>query len=220
MAGGEVHRVSRTFPIGPRGRPPVIREDRLLDAARDVFREEGHAATTARIARRAGVSEGILYYRYRSREALLAAVIRRETEPPEALRRLAAAAGQASVAENLTAMLRALVEGVSRAHPFVELAEASPASAAIRKALAGGGRPAPARLVRLVARYLWAEIRLGRVRRVDPLPLARALLGGCIEHVRSRASARPRDGDDAFVLGLVDVILSGVTPVPPSPASP
>jgi len=69
-----------------RGRPPSIREEDLLDAARDVFREEGHATTTAKIAERAGVSEGILFYRYKSKEALLAAVIHRETQPPEALR--------------------------------------------------------------------------------------------------------------------------------------
>jgi AcrR family transcriptional regulator len=71
-----------------RGRPPRIREDEILNAARDVFREEGHATTTAKIAERAGVSEGILFYRYKSKEALLAAVIFRETQPPESLRDL------------------------------------------------------------------------------------------------------------------------------------
>jgi len=83
--------------------------------------------------------------------------------------------------------------------------------------LAGGGKPAPERLVELVSGYLEAEIRLGRVRLVDPLPLARALFGGCVDHVRSRAAARPYDTDDAFVLGLVDVVLSGLTPPPTSP---
>lgn len=202
----------------PRGRPPVIREGQLLDAARDVFREDGHAATTARIAQRAGVSEGLLFYRYRSREGLLAAVIHRETQPPEALSRLVGAAGARSVAENLTDLLRILLEAVTRAHPFLELAEASPASGEIRWALAGrGGKPAPERIVDRVAGYLEAEVRLGRVRLLDPLPLARALFGGCVDHVRSSATARTRD-DETFVLGLADAILAGV--LAPAPTSP
>src|SRR5512138_2744895 len=105
-----------------RGRPPSIRDEDILDAARDVFRADGHATTTARIAKRAGVSEGIIFYRYKTKEALLAAVIHRETQPPESLRDLVKTARERSVAENLERIVETLLEAVSRAHPFLELA--------------------------------------------------------------------------------------------------
>jgi AcrR family transcriptional regulator len=196
-----------------RGRPPKIREKDILDAARDVFREEGHAATTAKIAARAGVSEGILFYRYTSKEGLLAAVMHRETRPPAALRGLAGAAGQNTVGENLQRIVETLLESVFRAHPFFELAETSPAADEIRRALyARARKPPPQRVVELVAGYLRAEMRLGRVRRFDPVPVSRAIFGGCVDHVRSRRRAGTEGKRSAFVHGLVDALFHGLAP--------
>ena len=197
--------------ISMRGRPPSIKEKDLLDAARDVFLELGQATTTAKIAQRAGVSEGILFYRYKSKEALLAAVIHRETQPPEALCDLAKAAGQRSVAENLAGIVETLLEGIFRALPFFELAETSPTSGEIRRLLfAKAGKPPPQRIVELVAGYLEAEMRLGRVRTFDPVPVARAIFGGCIDYVRSRRRARGRGDQGDFVRGLVDFLVHGM----------
>lgn len=199
-----------------RGRPPSIREEVLLDAARDVFRDEGHSATTAKIAKRAGVSEGILFYRYKSKEALLAAVIDREIQPPEALRDVARLAGQGTVSGNLDLLVESLLDAVSRAHPFLELAITSPASSKIHALVFAKTRKAPPqRMVELLAGYLDEEIRLGRARVVDTTAAARAILGGCIDFVRSGpAQAKPADRR-AFARGLVDVLLFGVA-APPS----
>lgn len=203
-----------------RGRPQTIPDEVLLDAARDVFREEGHAATTAKIAKRAGVSEGILFYRYKSKEALLAAVIDRETEPPEALRDAAALAGEGTVRENLERTVEALLEAVARAHPFIELAITSPTSGKIHALLfAKGGKPPPQRIAELLAGYLDAEIRLGRVRKVDSAAAARAVIGGCIEQVRSRPAAADRASRRAFARALVDLLVFGLAgPAAPAPS--
>jgi AcrR family transcriptional regulator len=193
-----------------RGRPPSIREEDLLDAARDAFREEGHATTTAKIAERAGVSEGILFYRYKSKEALLAAVIHRETQPPEALRGIAKTAGRRSIEENLQHIVETLLASVFRAHPFLELAETSSTSGEIRRALfAKAKKPPPQRIVELVAGYFEAEIRLGRVRNIDTIPIARAIFGGCIDYVRSRHATGGEGDKKAFVKSLVDVLIHG-----------
>ena len=53
-----------------RGRPPSITDEAILDAARAVFVEEGVGATTAKIAERAGISESVLFHRYKTKEAL------------------------------------------------------------------------------------------------------------------------------------------------------
>jgi AcrR family transcriptional regulator len=193
-----------------RGRPTSIREEEILDAARDVFREEGHAATTAQIAKRARVSQGILFYRYKSKEALLAAVIRRETQPPELLREIVTTAGKRSVAENLERIAEALIDGVAHAHPFIELAMMSPASGEIHKMLFSKATPAPPQQnVELVRQYFAAEIQLGRVRPISDVSAARAIFGACIDYVRSAQATQDRAGRTAFVQGLVDIITHG-----------
>jgi len=200
-----------------RGRPTSIRAEVLLDAARDVFREDGHAATTAKIAKRAGVSEGILFYRYKSKEALLAAVIDRETQPPEALRQVAKLAGQGTVSQNLALSVESLLDAVSRAHPFLELAMTSPASSKIHALVfAKARKPPPQRMVELLAGYLDEEVRLGRARAVDTTAAARAILGGCIDFVRSGSAAGKQADRRAFARGLVDVLLFGVAASAPS----
>lgn len=54
---------------------------RILDAARRLLAEQGHAAVTVeQIARTAQVSRGLLHYYFDSKEALLAGVVRRNVE--------------------------------------------------------------------------------------------------------------------------------------------
>jgi AcrR family transcriptional regulator len=196
------------------GRPQSISERAILDAARDVFRDEGHAATTAKIARRAGVSEGILFYRYKSKEALLVAVLQRETEPPERLRELANEAGRRSLAANLEILIEAMLDSAFRVQPFLDLAMTSPSSGAIREALFTRlGKPPPERIIELISAYLQAEMRLGRARKNEPAPVARAILGGCLDFVHSRIYLKKRESEadrKAFVCGLLDLLLHGV----------
>jgi AcrR family transcriptional regulator len=201
-----------------RGRPPSITEEEILDAARDVFREYGHAATTTKIAERAGVSEGILFYRYKSKEGLLAAVIHRETQPPESLREVAkTAGGKRSVAENLERIVESLLESVARAHPFLELAVTSPTSGEIHKLLfAKAKKLPPQRIVELLAGYFEAEARFDRIRTIDASSAARAVFGGCIDYVRSGHAAGDDEDRRAFVRGLCDVLVHGITKTAPS----
>src|SRR3954470_5307443 len=92
---------------GGRGRPPTIDSTHLLAVARQVFLEHGIRATTLEVAERAGVSEGVLFHRFKSKEGLFSAAMdfdREEAprrvlkaieeleglEPREAITRLAA----------------------------------------------------------------------------------------------------------------------------------
>jgi AcrR family transcriptional regulator len=158
------------------------------------------------------VSEGILFYRYKSKEALLAAVIHRETQPPESLREIVKTAGKRSIAENLERVVGTLLDAVSRAHPFLEIALTSPSSGEIHQLLfAKAKKPPPQRIVELLAGYFEAEIRIGRARAIDTSAAARAIFGGCIDYVRSGRAARDDKGRRAFVRGLVDVLVHGTT---------
>ena len=110
-----------------------------------------------------------------------------------------------------------MLEAVSRAHPFLELALTSPTSGEIHKMLFSKARkPPPERIVALLADYFEAEIRLGRVRAFDTLTAARAILGACVEQMRSGQATGDDEGERAFVQGLVDVILHGTAMPAPS----
>ncbi len=57
------------------GRNKTISDDELLDVARDTFVEQGFAASTKEIARRAGVSEGLIFQRFQTKEDLFFAAM-------------------------------------------------------------------------------------------------------------------------------------------------
>src|SRR4051812_49628526 len=63
-----------------RGRPPVISDEKILDTARDVFLEHGIRATTAEVAVRARISEGTIFHRFKSKDALFRAAMRFDPE--------------------------------------------------------------------------------------------------------------------------------------------
>ena len=57
------------------GRTKTVSDAGLLDAAREIFVEEGFAASTKRIARQAGVSEGVIFQRFTTKEELFFAAM-------------------------------------------------------------------------------------------------------------------------------------------------
>src|SRR5215510_866081 len=67
----------------PRGRPPVISRERLLEIAREVFLEHGIRATTAEVATRAGVAEGTIFLRFKSKVDLFRAAM--QFDPDQAI---------------------------------------------------------------------------------------------------------------------------------------
>jgi AcrR family transcriptional regulator len=57
------------------GRRKTIADDEVLRVARDVFRRQGHTATTREIAEAAGISEAVLYQRFGSKDELFFAAM-------------------------------------------------------------------------------------------------------------------------------------------------
>src|SRR6185436_12009941 len=82
-------------------RPPKIKDEEILAAAREVFLEKGIRATTAEVARRAGIAEGSVFNRFPTKLALFQAAMRPTMEEPPWARLLVDRVGQGDLFENL-----------------------------------------------------------------------------------------------------------------------
>ena len=196
-----------------RGRPITLSDDTLLDIARDVFLERGLEATTSHIAKRARISESVIFHRFKTKEALFTAVFERQFVVPSAIVKLGFCAGSGTVAGNLFDAAMGLVEFLQRVMPFLMMAFVSPSK--LKGVLKHAREPHPMRreMIALLARYFEAEARAGRLRAgLEGAMLARTFLGAVTELVISQQMERTSPPLDAraFVRGLIDIVLHGV----------
>jgi len=199
----------------PRGRPPVISNEQLLSIARDVFLELGIRATTAEVAKRAGIAEGTLFHRFDSKETLFHAAMR--FDPEDVLAFIEALPGQAGTAD-LRATLIAFAEGfVERARialPVMMMSWSNPEShfcsePSVEK------KQRQQRVLAAVGGFFAAEMKLGRMRQSQSAILARMLLGSlyqfCMGEMFTGGSSG-RASASEFVAGVVDVLLAATAP--------
>ena len=90
------------------GRPKLIQDDELLAVAREVFVEKGIVASTREIARRAGISEAVIYQRHPTKEDLFFAAMVPPALDVETL--LAARANDPGVLEHLQEIALGMLE--------------------------------------------------------------------------------------------------------------
>jgi AcrR family transcriptional regulator len=200
--------------ISPRGRPAIISDDELLDVARAVFLEHGLDATTADVAERARVSTSLIFYRYKTKEALFTAVFKRETRVPAFFEKLARHAGTGRIADTLFDAGMSIVEAMQTALPLSMMAWSSTKlSAAIHEHLKRN--PERDRTIKLLVGYFDREIALGRMGGHEPAVIANAFLGGVVDylmnqyfsHGKTRAPAAA-----AFLRQLIALLLDGCAP--------
>jgi AcrR family transcriptional regulator len=201
-----------------RGRPPSISDDTILDAAKAVFLEEGVGATTARIAERAGISESVLFHRYKTKEALFMAVMDRAMQVSPVAETLPGRVGKGDIAEHLFEIGTSIVEDAQKTMPLF-IAARMMAAASSRKLedlqeKMKHPHPAQVRALKLFSGYFEAEMDAGRLRRVDSEILARAFIGSVVQHVMSKfwGGTDPAGlplSTPMFLRGLIDILLRG-----------
>jgi AcrR family transcriptional regulator len=163
-------------------RPTSIKDEDLIAAARALFLEKGIGATTAEVAERAGVSEGTLFKRFRSKAELFQAAMHPQFAELGWLADLEARTGRGDLQEQLTELGAAGVAFFRQLMPLIMMSYANPAPNGLPEPL-NQPDPPPLRALRRLTGYFEAEIRLGRLRPVDPEILARMFLGSLQQYV-------------------------------------
>ena len=193
--------------LGRVGRQKTISDEEVLRIARDLFREQGHTATTREIAEAAGISEAVLYQRFGSKNELFFAAMRPQRpdiepllgpeEPPEdALTYLHAVVVRLGkhFAEVIPLALRVMM------HPSFD-----PAS--LTRAQPGG----PAILREGLAGRLRALARRGELTMPNPAVTARLLIS--LAHDWALGLAHGGSGRSIRELkAMVDVVWVGLRP--------
>jgi AcrR family transcriptional regulator len=196
-------------------RPVTIDDKRLLECAREVFLEKGFSATTSEVAKRAGVSEGILFHRFGSKAALFEAAMSVDVVQLEHALDLDARVGRSSLAGELSDILTVLIRYLRIQMPCNMMSWSNRAESGHLPPLLTAPDPPPLRIVRHLAHYFEQEITAGRMRRVDAVILARLCAGSAshfvfMETVGAAHGLAPTD-DASYVHSVVDTLLHGAT---------
>ncbi len=200
-----------------RGRPPVISSDELLEIARRVFLEQGIRATTAEVAHRAGVSEGTLFHRFKSKDALFREAMRFDpAATPEPLSDIAGRAGQGELRETLVDVGTRMLAIGRVALPMMMMSWSNPGGEfSLEKLGDAGCRGRGYHQAFLNLRdFFEREIAAGRLHeRNQPEALARIFMGS-LHHFCMTELVLARDpvstlSPKAYVEALVDLLLHG-----------
>jgi AcrR family transcriptional regulator len=189
----------------------VIDSARLLAVAREVFLERGIRATTLEVAERAGVSEGSLFNRFKSKEGLFAAAM--NFDGAEARRLLQEALRDVEaleVHEGLMKLSTSLLEIGRVALPIMMMSWSNPKTSgetSFDKKRAGFSV-----FLKALAAYLERKMDQGQLRHVDAEVLARTLIGSLHHYSVTRTLMEADEvliPEGMFVRGLIDLLLNG-----------
>ncbi len=199
------------------GRGPVITRERIVDAAREVFLNEGPTASTASVARAAGVSEGSIFKRFATKEDLFREAmglpdVRFSEELAERLAGLPPEQVLTEMGVRIIELFRALLPRVMMlcAH---HAKEHKSLIDALRPG--EGQQPAPLILLRAVGRQIERLQEAGALRDIDPEVAARVLIGAMHNYVFFEVvglQERQPLPAASFVRGVVDLMLRGALP--------
>nr|HET6901499.1 TetR/AcrR family transcriptional regulator [Ktedonobacteraceae bacterium] len=201
-------------------RTPKIVEDRreqIIDAAMRVFAQKGFAkATNKDIAREAGITAGLIYHYFKSKEDLLGVVIE-EHSPLQLLTSLPAQAF-ALPPEQFFRFLLIRVLNIVEEEKFVSLLRV-----VLSEALHGSNeyviQVAPMVLQRalgFIESYIDAQIAAGAIRQVNSALAAQVLVGSMIGFVLRRQVLRDAIAlqytHEEIVEAIVETTLKGLSP--------
>lgn len=189
-------------------RPRTISDQQIVDAAREVFLEHGFSATTAEIARRAGVSEGTLFKRFATKEELFAKTIGL-SDFHAWHQEIQALIGHGEMRSNLEKLSLLIVKTARQILPQLMMMWSRGQAPPVQH---GQGHDPVSADIAVIAQYLRAEVKLGRLRSVDCEVVAHALTGALISRIHREVLQGTTTDAEYFVKALLDFWWPGLAP--------
>jgi AcrR family transcriptional regulator len=181
-----------------------------LEVAREVFLELGIRATTSEVAARAGIAEGTIFHRFKSKEELFRAAM--NFDPDTALQlayALLARAGEGDQRQTLIEFAERFMEFGRAAMPVMMMSWSNPESLCAERNSERATRYH--KVVAALGQYFDAEMTGGRLRKVDSEVAARMLLGSLHHYCMIElfvGAASERLTHHEFAQHVVDVLLA------------
>jgi AcrR family transcriptional regulator len=195
-------------------RPAMIRDEDIIRAAREVFLVRGFRATSAEVAQRAGISEGSIFKRFKTKFDLFRAAMGELEEPPF-LAQLSERLKGDDMREQLLALAHDVVEHFRVITPLMMMAWSNPGDDGL-PCMVGEPNPPPLRMLRAISGYFEAAMRAGKLRRHDPEIAARAFIGSLHNFVVFELLFQSHEQlplpADTYVRGLVQLFWVGADP--------
>jgi len=200
-------------------RPVSIQDDVILRAAREIFLEKGWDATTSEIAAKAGVSHGIIFKRFKTKQALFQSAMQERSDWGQTIPELLnSSLGRKDVESTLVQLGTLFVEKFLLMIPTLMMAWSNKQDAdnpAETAAEANKERATKAlQAVKTIAAHLEAECRLGRIRETDFEVVAQAFVGALWHHAFLQVmltDGKPGSAKERrYVRRLVKAMWSGI----------
>lgn len=199
-------------PVGARsrGRPPVISTERLLEVARQVFLELGIRATTSEVASRAGIAEGTIFHRFKSKEELFRAAMNFDPDAElDTVEAILARASTDDLRQTLVSFAEHFIEMGRVALPVRMMSWSNPDQHLCADRTSERATHY-ARLLSALSSFFAEGIRGGRIGHAEPEVLSRMLIGSlhhfCMMELFMDGPSG-RFGHREFARHVVDVLL-------------
>jgi AcrR family transcriptional regulator len=197
-------------------RPVVIRDETILEAARQVFLERGIQATTAEVAERAGVSEGSIFKRWKSKVDLFRSAMGATHDPAWLTRSLDAP--HTDLRAHLIATGLEGIEFFRRLMPLMMMSWSNAGANGLPGVFSGPETPPPVRAVAELSAFFSKQIEAGNLRPIDANVLARVYLGAIKDFVffelLHKGFGLPETSPEQYVHDFVELLWSGCGPIP------
>lgn len=198
-------------------RPTVINDDLLLATAREVFLRRGLNATTAEIAEQAGVSQGILFKRFKSKQALFRAAMNVEDNPAQPLPiDLDEMVVRGKVEDTLNYLGNLLVKKFFCIIPSTMMDWTGSREATDESSDCISGPEKAKKGIQKIAGYLSKEVELGRLQCANCEILAQTFVGALWHYAfllvtMGEVHKEPLTPEQ-YVSGVVKILMTGVAP--------
>jgi AcrR family transcriptional regulator len=199
-------------------RPTTIKDETIIRAAREVFLQRGLEGTTAEVAERAGVSEGSIFKRWKTKADLFRAAMVYDVHDVPWLNQFAArVGGYVTVKDSIHQAGIAAIAFYRQLMPLMLLTYSNPTTACELHEMLKSEEPPALVILKRTRDIFAAEMRAGRLRKGNPEMVARLFLGPILNYVffnlMTNATGYRSPSPTRFVRQMVDTLWDGIAPL-------